>query len=86
MNRLIGFLVLIIGFTLASCGGNGQLKKDMLEDVNTLCKCQLDIQKGNNIAECGKKQTEIRDKYKAANDLLIELDDKVKKCFEDNQK
>jgi hypothetical protein len=84
MKKLI--TLSLIAVAMISCDGKaGELKKNMHNDVNDLCKCTLDIMKGENIAECGKKQEEIRAKYKEHNDLLIELDEKVKVCIDDNQ-
>lgn len=85
MKKLIGIFTVVL--FLSSCGGgNAELKKGMLNDINELCKCGISIRKGEKIAECGKMQEDIRGKYKAANDLLTQLDEKVKACVDDNMK
>lgn len=84
MKKIITLSLIAIAMT--SCDGKAdELKKGMLEDINDLCKCTLDIMKGENIAECGKKQEDIRAKYKDHNELLIQVDEKVKACIDDNQ-
>jgi hypothetical protein len=83
MKKVIA--IALLGLTMMSCDGKaGELKKGMLNDSNDLCKCGLEIIKGTNLAECGKTQEEIRGKYKDHNDLLIELDEKVKDCIKEN--
>jgi hypothetical protein len=83
MKKMIFISLLAGGSLFASCGGKKTSKKDLLNDVNEMCKCFI---AGKNDSkkymECSAENEKMREKYKSDNEALTKYDAGLKNCIE----